>query len=133
MDMDDVPQEGNATLNGERKIVYAKNAQGRLCITPSQGWEVEEIVTTQALSTLRDLSACARDRVHLGQASTLDYWMRERRMDEVLLAQSTGYWRWQVRRHLLPHHFSKLSRTKLQRYAIALGISVETLMSIPPR
>lgn len=132
MDMDDVPQEGNATLNGQRKIVYAKDEQGRLRVTPSRGWEVEEIVTTQALSNLLDLSAHARERVRLGQASPLDFWMCEQRMDVALLAQSTGFWRWQVRRHLLPQHFSRLSTTKLQRYAIALGISVETLMHLPP-
>ena len=33
MDLVDVPQERNSTLDGQRKVVYDKDAQGRLCIT----------------------------------------------------------------------------------------------------
>jgi hypothetical protein len=131
MELKEVPQERNLTLDGQRKVVYAKDAQGRLRIAASQGWEVEEIVTTQALSSLQNLSVRALEQVRLGQASSLAYWMHERRMDEALLAQSTGFWRWRVRRHLRPQHFAKLGPAQLERYAQALGLSVATLQSVP--
>lgn len=131
MDLKEVPQKRNTTLDGQRKAVYAKDEQGRLRIAPSQGWEVEEIVTTQALSSLQGLSAQALEQVRLGQASPLAYWMHERRMDEALVAQSTGFWRWRVRRHLKPKHFARLSAADLERYAQALGLSVETFKSVP--
>mgnify|MGYP007111987672 CR=1 FL=1 len=131
MDLVDVPQERNSTLDGQLKVVYAKDAQGRLCITASSGWEVEEIVTTQALDHLNQLSLQAKDDVKKGLVSPLAYWMHTKRMDEALLAQSSGFWRWQVRRHLLPKHFQQLSDEKLARYAQALGLSVQTLQSVP--
>lgn len=131
MELKEVPQERNTTLDGQRKVVYAKDAQGRLRIAASQGWEVEEIVTTQALTSLQSLAAKALEQVRLGQASSLAYWMHERRMDEALLAQSTGFWRWRVRRHLKPQHFASLGATELECYAQALGLSVATLKTVP--
>ena len=131
MELKEVPQEGNTTLDGQRKVVYAKDAQGRLRMMASQGWEVEEIVTTQALSSLQNLAAKALEQVRLGVASPLAYWMHERRMDEALLAQSTGFWRWRVRRHLRPEHFNRLNAADLARYAQALGLSVHTLKTVP--
>ncbi|QCB45005.1 hypothetical protein [Hydrogenophaga sp. PAMC20947] len=131
MDLQEVPQERNTTLDGQRKVVYAKDAQGRLRLAPSQGWEVEEIVTTQALSSLHHLSTQALEQVRTGQASSLAYWMHERRMDEALLAQSTGFWRWRVRRHLKPQPFASLSASQLERYAQALGLSVNALKTVP--
>jgi hypothetical protein len=131
MDIADVPQDRNITLDGQRKVVYAKDAQGKLCITTCSGWEVEEIVTTQALEHLQNLSQLAKEQVKLGLVSPLSYWMHTLRMDEALLAQSSGFWRWQVRRHLMPEHFEKLSLIKLARYAQALGLSVANLKTIP--
>lgn len=131
MELREVPQERNHTLDGQRKVVYAKDAHGRLCIAASQGWEVEEIVTSQALASLQALATGALAQVRLGQASPLAYWMYERRMDEALLAQSTGFWRWRVRRHLKPQHFATLSDAALGRYATALGLSVDTLKTVP--
>lgn len=131
MDLQEVPQERNTTLDGQRKVVYAKDAQGRLRIAASQGWEVEEIVTSQALASLHTLASQALAQVRLGAASPLAYWMHERRMDEALLAQSTGIWRWRVRRHLKPQHFAGLNAASLERYAQALGLSVDTLKTVP--
>ena len=130
MDLDAVPQEGNTTLGGHRKAMYARNSQGRLVLAPSNGWEAEEIVTRHAVDTLHALAEAARSRVRAGLASPLEYWMFERRMDLALLAQTSGYWRWQVRRHLRPQVFARLSAVQLERYAQALGLSVATLLDV---
>lgn len=131
MNADEVPQDHNATLAGQRKVVYAKNAEGRLGVVASQGWEVEAIVTTQALENLQVLAAKARQQALLGEVSPLAYWMHERRMDETLLAQSSGFWQWQVRRHLKPQPFAQLAPRQLARYAAALGVSAAVLKTIP--
>ncbi|BDI07453.1 helix-turn-helix domain-containing protein [Sphaerotilus microaerophilus] len=131
MELDDVPQDHNATLGGYRKAVYARDAQGRIQVVPSTGWEVEEIVTTQAADALRRQAEEARRAAQAGQGSTLAYWMYERRMDVALLAQGTGLWQWQVRRHLDARRFARLDRRALERYARALGLPVETLLSCP--
>jgi hypothetical protein len=131
LDLDSVPQEGNATLGGHRKAVYARDAQGRVVLTQSAGWEVEEIVTTQAVDLLKEQAEAARERVQRGQASTLEYWMYARRMDVALLSQTSGFWQWRVKRHLRPEVFAKLSPAALARYAHALGIAPEQLRSLP--
>lgn len=131
MDLDNVPQEGNATLGGHRKAVYARDANGRMVIAPSAGWEAEEIVTSNAVETLHAQAEEARVRVKAGTASTLEFWMYERRMDIPLLSQTSGYWQWRVKRHLRPDVFSRLDDARLQRYGDALGITVAQLRTLP--
>ncbi|HEY0817355.1 MAG TPA: hypothetical protein VGD46_01170 [Rhizobacter sp.] len=131
MDIDSVPQEGNATLGGHRKAVYARDANGRMVIAPSAGWEAEEIVTSNAVETLHAQAEDARRRVQAGTASPLEFWMYERRMDVPLLSQTSGFWQWRVRRHLRPEVFATLPEKHLQRYADALGVSVAELRKLP--
>lgn len=131
MDIDSVPQEGNATLGGHRKALYARDAQGRMVIAASRGWEAEEIVTSHAVEALQAQAEAARARAAAGLASPLEYWMYARRMDVGLLAQSTGFWRWQVRRHLRPEVFARLPAAKLQRHADALGLTIDVLRQLP--
>ncbi|WP_454908879.1 hypothetical protein [Variovorax gossypii] len=131
MDLDAVPQEGNATLDGHSKLMYARDAQGRVVTTPSRGWEAEEIVTSHAVDVLVEQAQAARERVKAGQASPLEYWMYERRMDVALLSQTSGFWQWRVRRHLQPRHFAALSAAQLARYSEALGLPVSTLQGLP--
>ena len=127
MQDNDVPQEGNATLGGHRKAVYARGGDGRLHLVASTGWEVEEIVTMQAVDELARLAEDARQRCLVGQTSPLEVHMYRRRMDVPLLAQATGLWQWRVRRHLRPAVFARLSPALLARYAEAMGLTVDAL------
>ena len=131
MDLDSVPQEGNATLGGHRKAMYAKDANGRMVIAPSAGWEAEEIVTSHAVESLHQQAEQARERVKAGTSSPLEYWMYERRMDVPLLSQTSGFWQWRVKRHLQPAHFVKLSLKQLVRYSSALGVTPADLRKLP--
>jgi len=126
----DVPQEGNRTLAGHRKAVYAVGDDGKVRLVPSRGWEVEEIVTRQAVEDLERLAAEARERAIAGKASPLEYHMYRARMDVDLLSQATGLWRWRVRRHFSPKVFARLPLALRRRYAGALGISVEALEKV---
>ena len=123
----DVPQEGNATLDGRRKAVYAVAEDGRLRIVPSSGWEVEEIVTRQAVEDLERRAQAARARALSGDASPLEYHMYRARMDVTLLSQTTGLWGWRVRRHFRPRVFERLPQRLRLRYAEALGIALDAL------
>ena len=123
----EVPQEGSSTLAGHRKAVYAVADDGKLRLVPSRGWEVEEIVTRQAVEDLERRAEQARARVLAGESSPLEYHMYRARMDLELLSQTTGLWRWRVRRHLKPAVFSRLPLALKARYAEALGVSVEAL------
>ena len=123
----DVPQEGNRTLAGHRKAVYAVADDGKLRLVPSRGWEVEEIVRRQAVEDLERRATEARARVLSGESSPLEYHMYRARMDVDLLSQVTGLWRWRVRRHLKPAGYARLPAALKLRYAEALGISSEAL------
>jgi len=87
MDVDSVPQEGNRTLGGHRKAVYARDAAGRIVIVPSRGSEVDETVTLQAVDRMHAQAEAARARVLAGESSPLEFWMYERRTDVPLLSQ----------------------------------------------
>lgn len=130
MDIDQVPQEGNRTLGGHRKALYARDADGRIGLVPSRGWEAEEIVTRQAVEELDRLTDDARRRVQAGTAAPLEYHMYKARMDSLMLAQVTGLWHWRVRRHLRPDIFRRLGPALLARYAEALGIGVDALVRV---
>ncbi len=123
----EVPQEGNSTLGGHRKALYARGDDGKLHIVQSAGWEVEEIVTRQAIDDLLRLTEDARQRVLAGQTSPLEYHMYRVRMDVPLLSQASGVWQWRIRRHFRPTIFARLSPALLARYADAMGVTIEQL------
>jgi hypothetical protein len=123
----DVPQEGNSTLGGYRRGVYAVADDGRMQLVTSRGWEVEEIVTRQVLQDFERHAREARERALAGLTSPLEVHMYRGRMDVALLSQITGIWRWRIRRHFRPRVFARLSPALRQRYADALGLSLEAL------
>ncbi len=130
MDDAEVPQEGNSTLGGGRKAIYARGADGQVRLVTSAGWQVEEIVTRQALDSLSAQAEEARRRFTQGLASPLEHHMFRARMDLALLSQTTGLWRWRVRRHFRPEVFARLSGKLLHRYAEAMGITVDALRTV---
>ena len=54
MDVNEVPQAGNRTMGGHRRVIYAKDKDGRIVIVPSRGGEVDETVTLQALDRIHE-------------------------------------------------------------------------------
>ena len=123
----EVPQEGNSTLGGHRKAMYARGTDGKLHIVQSAGWEVEEIVTKQAVDDLLRLTEEARQRVLAGLTSPLEYHMYRVRMDVPLLALASAIWQWRIRRHFRPAVFAGLSASLLTTYADAMGMTVDQL------
>jgi hypothetical protein len=127
MRVEDVPQEGNATLDGQRKGMYAVGKDGRIGLVPSRGWEAEELVTTAAVEHFEELAQAALVRVRSGTAGALEYFMYARRLDPPTLAQASGVWRWRLRRHLR-QPFARIPAPLQQRYAAALGVPREQLL-----
>jgi hypothetical protein len=131
MRAEDVPQEGNATLEGQRKAVYAIGSDGRIALVSSRGWEAEEMVTTAAVEHFEHLAQQALDRVRAGVAGALEYFMYARRLDPPTLARASGIWRWRVQRHLR-QPFANIPARLQERYAEVLGISRSELLSFRP-
>lgn len=133
MKREEVPQQNAKAFMGHSKLLYAQDQDGRYVPAPCNGWEAEEIVLDQAIAEYERQAVDAWTRARQGQASTLEYHMYRQRMDLVLLAQSTGFFKWRVRRHIRVGAFQKLSESCRQRYADALGIAPAQLDTLPEK
>lgn len=127
MDAGDVPQDGIGTYGGRRKLFYAVDSEGGTVPVRSTGWEAEAIATGAALDALEALRKDAWQRARANTTSPLEYYMCWRRMDVALLAQTTGFSRWRIKRHFRPEIHAKLGERVLARYGDALGLPTATL------
>ncbi|GHD48025.1 hypothetical protein SAMN05216429_11070 [Marinobacter persicus] len=132
MKLDEVPQDDSKSFEGQRKRLYARNADGEYTTALSSGWEAEDVVLDQAVEEYNRFAREARQRVQQGLSSPLEYHMYAHRMDITVLAQATGFFRWQVKRHLKPAVFRHLKPGKLQRYEEAFQMTADQLRTLPP-
>lgn len=130
MKISDVPQEKNKTLDGVRKAMYAVGEDGTYASVASDGWNAEEIVTSQAVEEFERLTKVALKEAEEGLASPLAYHMYQNRMDVALLSQTTGFFKWTIKRDFKVAGFKKISEKRLQTYADVMGISVERLLTV---
>lgn len=131
MENSKVPQDDISTYANNKKAFYATDGEGHYTIVSSSGWEVEEAVTIQALRELERLTSEAHRAVRTGKSSPLLFHMYACRMDIQVLAESTGIFKWRIRRHFRPAVFKKLSRTLLERYSNAMGVNIKELCTLP--
>ena len=128
---EEVPQEGNKTLGGVKKAMYATNQDGEYGTIASKGWEVEEIVTSQAVEEFERLSQNALSRAQNGLSSVLEYHMYNNRMDLALLSQTTGFFKWTIKKDFQVKNFKNISEKRANLYADVLGITLDELKTIP--
>ena len=129
MEINDIPQDNSKIFRGQRKVVYATQ-NGNYQTGTSSGWETEEFATEQAVEELNQLTAEALDAVKRGEKSPLFYYMYRYRFDLPSLAQATGFWQWQIKRHFKPSVFAKLSDKVLERYADVFGVAILELQKV---
>lgn len=113
--------------------MYATDENGTYSIIASTGWNVEEVVTKQALLEFERLADIAYSEVAEGKKSPLFFHMYNMRMDLHTLSRSTGLYQWRIKRHFDPKIFIGLSRKLKSRYSEVLGISISQLISLPKR
>lgn len=131
MKQDEVPQDQLDAFEGQKKPLYVLNKDGQYTTELSSGWEAEEIVLDQAIALFKTQCDDARQRVKQKLCAPLEFHMYQRRMDISVLAQSTGFFKWQVRRHMKPTVFANLNPKKLAKYQEALGLNASELQSMP--
>ena len=127
----EVPQENNRTLAGNKKAVYATGSDGQYNTIASDGWEVEEIVTSQAVEEFERLASEALEKAQNKEASILEYHMYKNRMDLSLLSQTTGFFQWTIKKDFKVNKFTSMSDKRAITYAEVMGISVTELKNIP--
>lgn len=127
---DDVPQDKDV-LGEQREVCYAVDENGRYVLAESAGWEPANIANMQAWEAISLEIAGILARIRTGELSPLAYHMVANQMDEKLLAEYAGLFRWQVRRHLRPGPFNGISQKTKERYAALFSINAEELGEIP--
>ncbi len=131
MDINSVPQDDSTTYAKMKKAIYATGEDGKLETVSSTGWEVEELVTQQALDEIDESVRDAYKEVKSGKMSPLYYHMFESRMDLVILAQSTGFFQWTIKKDFKPDVFNKISEKRLLVYCDVLGKTLDEVKQLP--
>ena len=127
-----VPQDQGALGKITKEVCYATDAEGKYTTQLSEGWDVKTSALDAAWQDIGERVAAAKEKVSNKEASPLLYFMELKLMDIKVVAAYTGFWAWQIRRHLRPAIFKKLSDRRLQRYAEVFEVSVSDLKSMIP-
>ena len=131
MKENEVPQEKNSTLDGNKKAIYAVGVDGEYKKVASDGWNAEEIVTSQAVEEFERLAKDALDRAKANKVSILEYHMYNSRMDLSLLSQTTGFFQWTIKRDFDSNKFEKIPKKRAKTYASVMGITVDEFLVHP--
>ncbi|HAL81577.1 MAG TPA: hypothetical protein DCO83_04535 [Mucilaginibacter sp.] len=130
MKKDEVPQDLGSLGKITKEVCYATDSSGKYVTQLSSGWDVKTKALDVAWEDIKKRVEHAKEQVLNKSASPLLFFMEYRLMDINILAGYTGFWKWQVKRHLKPTVFNKLPEKKLQKYADAFNIKVEDLKSM---
>lgn len=127
MKINEVPQD-KEDFKGKsevHKLVYATREDGSYTSVNSEGWEAENLATTQAWeAVLEDLKE-TEEKVKSGQLSPVPYFMQKSLMELPVLAKYMGKWKWQIKRHFKPEVFRKLNEDTLKQYCAVFGTSLD--------
>jgi hypothetical protein len=125
MKKDDVPQDLSSLGKITKEVCYATDNSGKYVTELSKGWDIKITALDAAWQDIEGRIAAAREKVLNGEASPLLFFMERGLMDIGILADYTGFWKWQIKRHLKLDVFKNLSDKKLQRYAEVFNVSVD--------
>jgi hypothetical protein len=130
MKKEDVPQDLSSLGKITKEVCFATDSSGKYVTELSRGWDVKINALDVAWKDIEDRVAAARQKVLNKEASPILFFMERRLMDTGIVAAYTGFWTWQIKRHMKPYAFNKLSDKKLKRYADAFNVSVEDLKTM---
>ena len=121
-----IPQEENSTLNGQQKVMYAKNNSGEFSRV-NYGSSAEEFATLTAVNEYKILEKESLAEIKNKISSPIKYFMYKNRMDLPTLSSGVGMFGFRVKRHLKMKYFLKLNDKILKKYSDIFDISLEEL------
>lgn len=127
MKKSEIPQDKSKLEGFTREVDYAVDDSGKYTAALSTGWEVKTSALNLAWDDIRERVKTAKEKVLNGEASPVLFFMELKLMDPGILSSYTGFWQWQVKRHMKASVFKKLTDKKLQKYAELFEISMEEL------
>jgi hypothetical protein len=130
MKKENVPQDMSSLGKITKEVCYATDSSGKYVTELSSGWDVKINALDVAWKDIAERTSKAKQQVLNGEASPLLFFMEYRLMDMGILADYTGFWKWQIKRHMKPAVFNKLSDKQLQKYAEAFNVKVADLKNM---
>ncbi|MGC4038901.1 MAG: hypothetical protein QM764_23285 [Chitinophagaceae bacterium] len=130
MKKEEIPQDAGALNSLTKELSYAVDEKGNYTTALSAGWEVKNNALDVAWNDVDKRIADAKQKVLNGEASPLLYYMELKLMDPSIVASYTGFWKWQIKKHLKPSAFNKLNEKRLKKYAEVFEVSLEELKNI---
>lgn len=130
MKKNEIPHDLGALGKITKEVCYAVDESGKYTTELSEGWEVKATALDVAWHDVEDRINAAKQKVMNNEASPLLFFMELKLMDIPIVAAYTGFWKWQVKRHMKPSAFKKLSDKKLQRYADIFETTVDNIKNM---
>ena len=130
MKKEDIPQDKSALDKFTKELCYAVDSSGNYVTGLSRGWDVKATALDLTWQDIDKRILEVKQKVLDNKASPLLYFMELRLMDLIILSAYSGFWQWQIKRHIKPEVFKKLSNRKLEKYAKAFNVSVEQLKTM---
>lgn len=130
MKKNEIPQDPGALGKIAKELSYVVDDNGNYTTGFSTGWEIKMKALDVAWENVEKRIAEAKQKVLNGEASPLLYYMELKLMDAEIVSGYTGFWKWQVKKHLNPEVFRKLPGRKLEKYAKLFEVSKEQLLQI---
>jgi hypothetical protein len=130
MKKEEIPQDLGALGKITGEVCYVVDESGKYTTVLSNGWEVKSSALDKAWEDVKQRISAAAEKVRMREASPILFFMELRVMDVSIVAAYTGFWKWQVKKHLKYANFEKLGESKLAKYAELFEISVEELKTM---
>lgn len=130
MKKENVPQDVSALGMITKEVCYATDSSGKYVTELSSGWDVKINALDVAWEDIAKRTEAAKQKVLNNEASPLLFFMEYRLMDISILSDYSGYWKWQIKRHLKPGVFKRLSDKRLQKYADAFNVKLVDLKTM---
>jgi hypothetical protein len=130
MKKEELPQDLGALGKITGEVCYVVDESGNYTTRLSNGWEIKSSALEVAWKDVEQRIQEAHKKVLQKEASPILFFMELRVMDISIVAAYTGFWKWQVKRHLKYKVFEKLSSSRLAKYTELFEVSEEELKTM---
>ncbi len=130
MKKDEVPQDLGSLGKITKEVCYVIDERGKYTTELSNGWDVKTNALDVTWNNIAHKVAESKEKVLRNEASPILFFMEKNVMDIGILSAYTGFFKWQIKRHLKPTVFNQLSTKKLAQYAKVFNVTVDELKTM---
>lgn len=130
MKKEEVPQDLSSLGKITKEVCYATDASGKYTTELSNGWDVKTNALDVTWDDIEQKIKAAKEKVLRNEASPVLFFMEKNVMNIGILSSYTGFFKWQIKRHLKPNIFKKLSSKKLTKYAEVFNVTIDELKTM---